>query len=128
MKQNINLQRFSIFFAFVIISALLILCTPKKEEPVKETSPKIIVSNADGGDWANVATWVDGAIPTIDSDVNITGKVVVNGKAECMNLMIDHQATIEVMKGASLTVKHHIINEGTIINNGEITLQEKDGK
>jgi len=128
MKNKVYIQRITFLFAFIAVSFILIQCTQKSEEPVKETAPQILVSSAGGGDWHATATWLQGKVPTIDSDVNISGKVVINSKAECLNLMIDNGASLEVLKNASLTVKHHIINEGTIINNGEIVVREKSHK
>ncbi|MFH1052227.1 MAG: hypothetical protein V1779_15010 [bacterium] len=129
MKHILKMQKILFFFAIIITTIGLIQCTQKNEEvPAKEKVPPIIVSTVEGGDWADVSTWQQGLIPTSESDVNICGKVIINGKAECLNLMVDNRAILEVMKDASLIVKHHIINEGSIVNNGEIIVREKTHK
>jgi len=128
MNNKLFKQRIIFLLAFIFFSIILIQCTSKKEEPIIETSPQILASKVKGGDWHSDSTWVQGKVPSIDSDVNVSGKVIINKKAECLNLMIDNGASIEIMKDASLTVKHHIINEGTIINNGEIKVRDKSHK
>jgi hypothetical protein len=128
MSKKLFNQKLIYILFFCVLSVGLFQCTQKKEEPVKESGPQIIVSKVEGGDWNKVTTWVEGIIPTIDSDVNITGKVIVTGKAECLNLMVDIGATLEVSPKAVLNVKHHVINDGTIINNGEIKVNDSAKK
>ena len=115
--------------SIIFVSFLLLYCTKEeeKQEEVKTEKPQqIFISSVNGGDWHNGSTWIQGNVPTVDADVNITGKVTISGKAECLNLLIDNGATLELSPKAELTVKHHVINEGTIINNG--VLRTKDTK
>ncbi|ROL61831.1 hypothetical protein D9V86_03765 [Bacteroidetes/Chlorobi group bacterium ChocPot_Mid] len=111
----------------IVISFFLLTCTKveeKKEEVKSVNTQQIFISSIKGGDWHSNSTWIQGNVPTPDADVNITGKVTINGKAECLNLLIDNGATLELSTKAELVVKHHVINEGTIINNG--SLKTKD--
>jgi hypothetical protein len=103
-------------------------CTEKKSEDKTNTTPQIFTSKINGGDWNDPNTWIEGKVPTKNSDVNITGTVTVKDKAECLNLIIDKGAYLKVNENAILKINHHVIQEGTILNNGEIWLQNKKVK
>jgi|GEM_PF-6254021 len=128
MRKKLFELKIVYYSVLLILMVGLIQCTQKTEGPIKDNTPQIIVSKIEGGDWSDVATWQQGVVPTIDSDVNITGKVNVKGKAECLNLLVDNGATLEISPNSVLTVKHHVINDGTIINNGEIKVRDKTHK
>lgn len=111
----------------LLFSFLLISISCKKEE-TKDTNknnvPKIITSTVAGGDWFNPNTWNEGIVPTSNSDVNIAGKVVLNDSAECLNLMIDASSQLIIEKNGVLKVKHHLVNEGIIVNSGELIVKK----
>lgn len=125
MRKKVKINNLTLLLLIGLVSIISYQC--KKEEVPKpvDNTPKIIVSTVDGGEWNAVKTWIQGVIPTKDSDVNITGRVTVSGKAECLNLMIDAGSILEIQQGAVLKIYHHVIQEGTVINNGEITLKEQ---
>lgn len=110
----------------IIIVFTMLQCTEKKSgDKTTNMTSKIFTSKINGGDWNNPNTWIEGKVPTKNSDVNITGSVTVKNKAECLNLIIDKGAYLEVNENAILKINHHVIQEGTILNNGEIWLQNK---
>ena len=125
MRKSVFQNKLTLFLLFAFASFALYQCKEQEKEIVKDNTPKIIVSTIDGGDWNEAKTWIQGVVPTKDSDVNITGRVSVTGNAECLNLMIDAGSLLEVQKGAVLKIYHHVIQEGTVINNGNITLKEQ---
>lgn len=128
MQKFIEINRPINIISIIVLSFFFLACSKvkeeKKEELISEKTQMIFVSSVKGGDWNSNSTWIQGNVPTSDADVNITGKVTLNGKAECLNLLIDNGATLELSSNAELIVKHHIINEGAIINNG--VLKTKD--
>lgn len=106
-------------FLFMFFIIFFYACK-KEEVKVNEvkSAPLTITSTVNGGDWDNPKTWIENTVPNDKSDVVISGRVTIKSKVECLNLMIDNEAVLEVEKDASIKVTHHLINEGIIINNG----------
>jgi hypothetical protein len=101
-------------------------CGKGEKEDAQDQEFHIITSTVTGGDWTDPNTWQEKVIPNEFTDVNITGRVNLKDSATCLNLMVDVGAHLIVEKDGLLIIKHHAINEGTIINNGKITLKEDE--
>jgi len=117
----------SLFLASIIIAFLFVSCAENKKEETKDKPEKqeitAINSKISGGSWHDPNTWVEGVCPTEKSDVVISGKVTVEKDAKCLNLIVSPEATLEVLEGTKLEVLFHLIQEGRIINNGEVLLE-----
>ncbi len=112
-----------IFLSF--LSILIFSCKENEtNKEITENIPQIVTSTITGGDWFNPKTWNEGVIPTSNSDVNITGRVVLKDTAECLNLMIDASSQLIIEKNAVLKVKHHFVNEGIVVNEGELLIRQ----
>ncbi|MFC2131076.1 hypothetical protein ACFLSQ_06540 [Bacteroidota bacterium] len=120
MKKIIS-HKITLLLIIIVASIGLILCSEQKETKIDQT-PQIIQSTIDGGDWNDPATWHGGIVPDKIYDVAISGRVMVSDKAECLNLMVDTDGYLDVKQNAVLKIYHHVINLGTIVNNGEITV------
>ncbi len=72
-------------------------------------------SKTTGGHWNTASTWVEGSVPTDNSNVVINGLVVISNQT-CNNLTINASGIIEdePSAGRSLTVKGNFINYGTV--------------
>jgi hypothetical protein len=85
-------------------------------------SPEI-ASSAKGGDWNDSKTWLNGKVPSTDSDVIISGNVFVNGAIECNNLKILKEGTLEFSQTQdSLKAK---VSGNIVINDGKMIIGEK---
>jgi len=111
----------------LLVFAICFTQCKKQEEEVKEPEQgyQTITSTVDGGQWDDPATWTEGVVPTENNDAVITGRVIVSKNAECLNLMIDFNAQLEVEKDVVLKVYSHVIQEGPIIKNGDILVGDE---
>lgn len=81
------------------------------------------ISTTKGGDWNNSKTWLNGKIPDADSDVFISGNVVINQPIQCKNLNILKDGIIEFKETQdSLSAK---ISKILTIDDGKIIISEK---
>jgi hypothetical protein len=82
-----------------------------------------IISTKNGGDWNNPKTWLNGKIPDINSNVVISGKVIVKNPIECKNLRISKKGNLDFSQTQdSLTAK---VSEILKIVHGKIIIGEK---
>ena len=121
-----NIKSWNLFsIALITFSMLLLSCSDEnKEQNDTKGQVKLVTSTIKGGNWFDINTWEDNVIPNENCDVNITGKVFLKDSAKCLNLMIDMGATLEVNNTGYLFIKHHAVNEGMIINEGTIILND----
>jgi len=82
-----------------------------------------IVSTGIGGDWNNPKTWLNGKIPVANSDVVISGNVIVKETISCKNLKILRDGILEFaqIKDSSDAKISETINN----DDGIIVIQDK---
>ncbi|KAF0153306.1 MAG: hypothetical protein FD143_383 [Ignavibacteria bacterium] len=78
-------------------------------------SAQTFTSKPTGGHWNTASTWVEGSVPTENSNVVINGLVVVSNQT-CNNLTINSSGIIEdePLAGRTITVKGNFINYGIV--------------
>ena len=76
-----------------------------------------ITSTTSGGDWNNTSTWIGSTVPGASDNVFINGKVNVTYGAECLDITIYTNDTLQSQSGNyALTVHANITNNGVIQN------------
>lgn len=66
-----------------------------------------IWTGAYDNDWGNTANWSCGALPDVNTDVEVGyGEVMLNGDYSCRSLIVKSGATVKVGAGYKLTITH----------------------
>lgn len=126
MEKKIDFSKYLVLLTAIFFTISLISCSNGDKDTGKDQEFHIITSTVTGGDWTDTKTWQEGVIPNEFTDVNISGRVVLKDSASCLNLMVDAGSHLIVEKSGVLKITHHAINEGTIINNGQIMLKDDE--
>ena len=81
------------------------------------------ISTKKGGDWYDAKTWKNGNIPDSNSNVVVSGNVVISEPIKCKNLKISKHGIIEFKETQDSLIAN--ISEVLIIDDGKIKIGDK---